>query len=204
MFITIEGGEGAGKSSLLKSLQKKLKKDGHDILVTREPGGTRLGEEIRRVLLNADYPVDKLAELMLFLSSRVQHIEEVIKPALDEGKVVLCDRFNDSSIAYQGGGRQLGVEMVAKLCYSVCKDFRPHFTLLLDLPPEEGIKRLKSAGLDRIETEDAAFHERVREGFLALATREPERFAVIDAQQTPEKILEEAYDAIQQRAPLPH
>jgi dTMP kinase len=196
VFITLEGGEGAGKSTLLRSLQEFLLQRGHEVIATREPGGTPLAEEVRALLLTHKHgaPLSLRAEMLLFLAARAQHIQEVIAPALDAGKVVICDRFNDSTIAYQGAARGLGVEMVSEMCRFACGGIEPGITIYLDIPPEIGLERARrgrGVGLDRIEREGIAFHEKVREGFLRIASREPDRFFTFDARKSAETIFEE-------------
>lgn len=202
LFITIEGGEGAGKTTLIDKLATVLTSRGYEIVKTREPGGSRLSNQIRQWLLNreAEIPIGYKAELLLFLSARAQHLEEIIKPALSEGKVVLCDRFNDSTIVYQGLGRGLGMEYVKQLCDSVCENIVPNITLFLDVEPQVGLMRTRSAfkenarqgEVDRIEAERIDFHERVRQGFLTLAKRNPERIHVIDANQNEDAVFRQA------------
>src|SRR6187431_1687241 len=145
IFITIEGGEGAGKTTLIESLYQHLLGLGREVLKTREPGGTPLGEEIRKILLHSTGPVSPYAELSLFLASRAQHISELIAPALAAGKVVLCDRFNDSTIAYQGMARGLGMEEVAAVCRFICAGLEPQLTLYLDIDPAVGLSRAKKS-----------------------------------------------------------
>lgn len=190
MFITFEGGEGSGKTTLIQKLKVALEKSGHQVLATREPGGSELGEYIRDCLLNPDFGISfgEKAELMLYLASRVQHIEEVIKPALEQGKVILCDRFNDSSIAYQGGGRRLGIEKVRSLCEMACDGLAPNLTFFLDLDPEAGMRRLTHKK-DRLESEEISFHRRVREAFQQIAAQDPKRVHLIDATQTPDEVF---------------
>lgn len=209
LFITFEGGEGAGKSTLIRQLAGELKKRGEVIVTTREPGGSSLGQQVRDWLLlpKETNPLTSKAELLLFLADRAQHIEEIIRPALEEGKIVLCDRFNDSTIAYQGYGRQLNIENVQKLCTLVTENLVPDLTYLLDLPPEDGLLRAKkehkqeagSGNLDRIEAETLAFHERLREGFRELAQQSPERIAILNALKTPQEVLEAALTIWNQR-----
>lgn len=176
MFVTVEGGDGAGKSTLIEHLVP------HFDLITREPGGCELAETIRKWLLHS--PTCPEAETLLFLAARAQHINEVIEPALKAGKSVLCDRFNDSTIAYQGYGRQLGRERVETLCNLACP-LKPDLSIYIDLDPKIALARLK--GLDRIEQEELAFHERVREGFLAL-----DHLHVIDGSLSPEEVARQA------------
>lgn len=185
MFITIEGGEGAGKSTLLEAMASRL----GDVVVTREPGGSSLSEGIRSLLLDPSLPIVPKAETLLFLAARAQHIAECIAPALLEGKTVVCDRFHDSTIAYQGYGRGLGAELISSLCDLVGEQ-KPDLTLLLDIDPEIGLKRAPSK--DRMELEDLEFHKRVRTGFLKLAEQNPDRIKVLDAMKPLDEILEQA------------
>lgn len=197
LFITFEGGEGAGKTTLIEKLEAHLTQRGHQVLKTREPGGTELGEMIRSILLTHKNPISTHAELALFLASRAQHIAEVIQPALAAGKIVLCDRFNDSSIAYQGGARGLGMQGVEKVCSFFTQNKEPHLTFYLDLDPEVGLKRAAQIKeQDRIELEALSFHKKIRESFLKLAQDKPERFRVIDATLPPEKVFEEVQKEI--------
>jgi len=183
IFITVEGGEGAGKSTNMAFLERTLKESGVDILVTREPGGTGLGEGIRELLLQPrDEAVAPDAELLLIFAARAQHIKQVIGPALAAGRWVLCDRFTDATYAYQGGGRQLPVALIRKLEQLVQGDLRPDYTLLLDCPVNIGMSRAAArADLDRFEQEQQAFFERVRETYLQLASESSGRYHVIDA-----------------------
>lgn len=207
LFISVEGGEGAGKSTLIEQYVLTLRARGIDFVVTREPGGTVLGDQIRSWLLNADKSIkigDK-AELLLFLAARAQHIEEVITPALKAGKVVVCDRFNDSTIAYQGAGRHLGVEWVRDLCLKVCGPVVPDLTLYLDVDPTIGLQRTRRTSkatalageVDRIEAEKNDFHERVRQAFISFSEEEPRRFCVIDANQAQRQVIERAKEVLE-------
>jgi dTMP kinase len=198
MFITLEGGEGAGKTTLLKRLATALEQAGRPLLVTHEPGATDLGKQIRQLLLHGASVPDPMAELCLFLADRAQHLSEVIRPALERGAIVLCDRFCDSTIAYQGGGRQLGIETVAHMCQLVCGATQPNLTLLLDVDPELGRTRLRqrSPTSDRLEGEALAFHKRVRSVFLDLARRESGRIHVINADQSPDQVFLQAWAAL--------
>ena len=184
-FITLEGGEGAGKSTCIALVQRWFAERGLPLLVTREPGGTPLAEEIRELLLRRrDEAVAADAELLLVFAARAQHIAEKIRPALDRGEWVLCDRFTDATYAYQGGGRGLSVARIAELERMVQGDLRPALTLLLDLPVAQGLARAEArAEKDRFESEQHAFFERVRVAYRARATAEPQRFRVIDAGQ---------------------
>ncbi|MCC5888465.1 MAG: dTMP kinase [Gammaproteobacteria bacterium] len=182
-FITVEGSEGAGKSTHVASLVAHLKEQGIDVLSTREPGGTPLAEDIRALLLaRREEPLDGLAELLLMFAGRAQHLAQVIRPALAAGRWVVCDRFTDASFAYQGAGRAMGMEKVATLAKLVHGDLAPDLTLYLDLPREVGLARARSRGeLDRFEVENDLFFDRVRRGYLELAAAEPERIRTVDA-----------------------
>ena len=184
-FITIEGGEGAGKSTAQTFLAEKLTAQGIPVLQTREPGGTPLAEAIRRNLLSVDEeaPVE-MAELLLVFAARAQHLTKVIEPALNQGQWVLCDRFTDATYAYQGAGRGLSAELIGKLEALVQGNRRPDNVILLDMPPEIGLARARARGaLDRFEQEAQAFFERVREGYLERAYEFPDRYVIVDAAQ---------------------
>lgn len=182
-FITLEGGEGVGKSTNLRFVENLLEERQIDVVVTREPGGTELAENIRHLLLSKHHEsITSEAELLLMFAARSQHIHHVILPALRQGAWVLCDRFTDATYAYQGGGREMPNETIAWLENAVQGDLRPDLTLLLDAPVETGMRRARNRGLlDRFESEQIAFFERVREAYLQRARRYPERYAVIDA-----------------------
>ncbi len=197
LFITIEGGEGSGKSTLSDHLALFLQNKGYAVLKTREPGGTPLCEHLRNLLLNSHEPMHEKTELLLFLAARVQHLEEQIKPALHEGQIVICERFHDSTIAYQGCARGLGMDYVEKLCKMICDN--PDCTILLDNDPQEGMMRMKSEGKqpDRIEKEMLQFHREVRQGFLRLADEHPNRIAVIDAALPIEEVARQAIHALE-------
>jgi len=190
VFITFEGPEGSGKSTQIGRAAEYLAARGCRVLLTREPGGTPIADQLRRVLLAADNAaITPLAELFLYCAARAQHVAEKIKPALARGEIVLCDRFADSTWAYQGYARGLGVELVDRLNETATDGLRPDLTLLFDLPVEQGLTRAVARAErlaehrreDRFEREDLAFHRRLREGFLRLAELHPERFRVIDA-----------------------
>ena len=193
-FITLEGGEGAGKSTLLAGLQKHLVAQGVDLVQTREPGGTPLGESVRAIVLDpARRDMCAESELLLMFASRAQLVRECIEPALAAGKWVLCDRFTDASYAYQGGGRGMPMERIAGLESWATDGLLPDLTLLLDLPVATGRARAAGRGeADRIEVEADAFFERVRAAYRARAVAEPGRFRVIDASLTPVQVLEAA------------
>lgn len=183
LFITVEGGEGVGKSTNMAFLEQHLTELGIDLVVTREPGGTRLGEDVRELLLKPRAEaVAPSAELLLIFAARAQHIAEVIEPALAQGRWVLCDRFTDATYAYQGGGRQLPAAIIRELEQLVQADLRPDYTLLLDAPVDVGMSRARGRGeLDRFEQEQTAFFERVRSTYLQLAGEGSGRYRVIDA-----------------------
>jgi len=189
-FITVEGGEGVGKSSNIEFIANTLREKGIDCIVTREPGGTPLAEEIREVLIKRrDEKVCPDTELLLMFAARAQHLNEKILPALDAGTWVICDRFTDATYAYQSGGRQLPSEKVANLEDFVQGTLRPDVTLLLDAPIEVGMARAsKRAALDRFEEEKVDFFNRVRNNYLERAKAEPKRFVILDASQTLEEV----------------
>ncbi|KAA1193147.1 dTMP kinase [Pseudohalioglobus sediminis] len=183
LFITVEGGEGVGKSTNIAFLERHLRERDIDLVLTREPGGTALGEDIRELLLRPrDEAVAPSAELLLVFAARAQHIARVVEPALAAGRWVLCDRFTDATYAYQGGGRELPVAMIRELERLVQGELRPDYTLLLDAPVEVGMSRATERGeLDRFEQEQVAFFERVRATYLQLAEESSGRYRVIDA-----------------------
>lgn len=197
-FITLEGGEGAGKSTLLADLRAYLESRGVDLLMAREPGGTALGERVRSILLDpAQRDMCAESELLLMFASRAQLVRETLAPALTAGRWVLCDRYVDAGYAYQGGGRGQPVERIAALEQWACAGLKPDLTLLLDLPVADGRARAAGRGeADRIEAEADGFFERVRAAYRARAAAEPQRFRVIDAGQSPEKVLLDAIAAI--------
>lgn len=193
-FITLEGGEGAGKSTLLAGLRAHLENRGVSLLLTREPGGSDLGEAVRAIVLDpAQRSLCAESELLLMFASRAQLVRETIAPALDAGRWVLCDRFVDASYAYQGGGRGQPVERIAALEQWACAGLVPDLTLLLDLPVATGRARAAGRGAaDRIEVEADGFFERVRETYRTRAANEPQRFRVIDASEPPDAVLRDA------------
>ena len=189
-FISIEGGEGVGKSTNADLIQSVLESRGCEVVVTREPGGTALGEALRSILLSADIesPV-AMAELLIIFAARAQHLTTVIEPALAAGKWVLCDRFTDATYAYQGWGRNIDQRAIASLEQLVQGARRPDLTVLLDMDPSLGLARAKErAELDRFEQEELAFFSRVREGYLARAKEEPARWLIIDASKTLDEV----------------
>lgn len=203
MFITFEGGEGAGKSTAIKSIVEALEKEGKDILLTREPGGTPISEEIRNIILDKkNTAMDPRTEALLYAASRRQHVVEKILPALKRGTIVLCDRFLDSSLAYQGVARGIGVDEVYEMNRFAIGDLEPDLTIFFDIDPEIGLARIaknKDREVNRLDVEKLAFHKKVREAFLSLAERFPERYVVIDASKDPQTVFEEAYAPIERR-----
>ena len=192
MFVVIEGIEGTGKSTLLFGLADRLKREGYDVAVTREPGGTPLGDAVREIFLNRPVSISALAESMLVNAARAQHVLDVIRPALAVGRIVLCDRFTDSTLAYQGYGRGLDVESLRAVCDTAAGGLEPDVVVVLDLPVSVARARLRERNVasDRIEREDDAFHERVRQGFLELARAPKHR--VLDARLPAKALVEEA------------
>ena len=189
-FISLEGGEGAGKSTQHRRIVEWLTSQGRTVVEAREPGGTPVSEQIRQVLLDTrNAGLNATAELLLMFAARSQLVQEVILPALADGNVIVCDRFADASYAYQGGGRQLGAETVAKVEQLVLKDLQPDLTLLFDIPVELGMTRVAGRGeADRFEVESVKFFERVRKAYLQRAAANPERFRIIDASQDQEQV----------------
>lgn len=196
LFVTFEGVEGAGKTTQTTLLRDALERDGYCVTVTREPGGDALAEGVRTLLLTGD--VTPRAELLLFLAARAQNTERIIRPCLAKGHIVLCDRFIDSSVAYQGVARGLGRDTVAELNAFATAHLTPDITFLLDLPPEEGLARQKNH--NRIEAEGLRFHNRVREGFLAEAQKHSQRFCVLDATRPPETLHREILQHVHRAA----
>jgi len=190
MFITFEGIEGSGKTTQLNHIADYLRKKGEACVLTREPGGTPIGEKIRAILLDpASKGMDPMTELLLYTADRVQHVKELLGPSLAAGKIVLCDRYFDATLVYQGYARGLDIELIEQLHRMLPAGLRPDITFLLDLPPEMGLSRAwaqidagnRTGRESRFEKEALSFHEKVRSGYLALARKEPERFRIIDA-----------------------
>jgi len=192
VFITIEGVEGCGKTTQIARLGDLLASKGYNVLLTREPGGTALAERIRELLLDpSNHAMSPLTELLLYEAARAQHVEERIRPALEAGAVVLCDRFADSTTAYQGAGRNLPRETVLALHRIATAGVWPDLTIVIDVPAAEGLRRASRVRRqDRIEGEPQAFHERVRECFLELARQEPHRVRVVDGMQSPDAVAD--------------
>lgn len=195
-FITFEGIEGSGKSTQIVQLANYLSAHGRSVILTREPGGTAIGDQVRKVLLDpANTALDPRAELLLYAAGRAQHLAELIRPALKAGKIVFCDRFSDATLAYQGYGRGLNLELIRSLDRIVTEGMRPDLTILLDIDAAAGLSRARGrnsrSGLEaeaRFENEHLSFHERVRQGYLELAKQEPGRFRIVDASPSPEII----------------
>ena len=200
-FITIEGGEGAGKSTMIDRAANWLEEAGYRVVRTREPGGTELAEKLRSILLDRDnVALSGKAELLLMFAARAQHLAELIRPALQSGETVLCDRFTDATWAYQGGGRQLPLEDIEALEHLVHGDLQPDLTLLLDLPVEQGLKRASDRSeADRFECESRSFFERVRAAYLERAAAAAERFAVIDASRDVDAVWLQIEAVLQER-----
>ena len=200
MFITLEGPEGSGKTTAVKTAVQKLQELGYEIVQTREPGGTPIAEQIRNVILDkANTAMDPRTEALLYAASRRQHLVEKVWPAIKEGKIVICDRYLDSSLAYQGGARDLGVGNVLNINMFATEGTWPDLTLLFDLDPTVGLARIaKNAQreVNRLDLEKLEFHNKVRQTFLDLSKRYPERFVVIDASKSQEEVAQATMDAI--------
>jgi len=202
VFITLEGPDGSGKSSLMPRLAAVLAAGGCEVVTTREPGSTPFGELMRRLVLDTDPPIDRggRADALLFAASRAQHVDEVIEPALARGAVVLCDRYADSSLAYQGAGSGVPMDQLREVQRFATGGLAPDLTILLDLPVEVGLSR-KSAEITRFEAfQDTAYHERVRAAFLGFAAAEPGRYAIVDATGEPAAVLAGAVEAVRRVA----
>ena len=194
MFITIEGPEGSGKTTAVDTAVKELEKMGYQIVRTREPGGTPIAEQIRNVILDKNNTaMDQRTEALLYAASRRQHLVEKVWPALKEGKIVICDRYLDSSLAYQGGARGLGIDNILNINMFATEGTFPDLTLLFDIEPEVGLARIAANAnreVNRLDLEKLEFHKTVRNTFLELAKRYPERFVIIDASKTREEVAE--------------
>lgn len=198
LFVTFEGIEGCGKTTQINHLASFLRGISRSFLVTREPGGTEIGEQIRQILLTSDsVGMEPMAELFLYAAARVQHLSQAISPALREGKIVLCDRFADATVAYQGFGRRLDLVWVEEMNARAMGNVKPDLTFLLDLPVEEGLRRAwkrmenRTAQEDRFEKESLEFHQRVREGYLILARRDPQRIMILDGMRDEQTLHQE-------------
>lgn len=203
MFITVEGPEGSGKSSVCRQLYEELLKKGYDAILSREPGGTPISESIREVILNKENTaMDGRTEALLYAASRRQHLVEKIWPALKEGKIVLCDRYLDSSLAYQGVARHLGVDEVLNINMFATEGTFPDLTLLFDITPEAGLARIaknQNREVNRLDLEKIEFHHQVRNAFLSLSKRYPERFVVIDASLPFDEVVKNALEVVYKR-----
>ena len=198
-FITFEGCEGCGKSTQARWLNRKLTDASKPTLLLHEPGGTVLGDKIRYLLKWAKpVSISPMSELLLFNASRANLVDEVIRPALKQGKIVICDRFSDSTIAYQGYGRGLDLGLVRTACGMATQGLKPHLTILLDIPVEEGLRRkAQKAGLDRFEQTDSSFHRRVRAGYLEMVEEEPSRWLVIDGTRPKVEVMKTIWQAVE-------
>lgn len=208
MFITLEGTEGAGKTSQVENIVAFLKARGYECVTTREPGGTAIGRRIRAILLDpANAELDAGAELLLYVADRVQHIRKFIKPHLEAGRVVICDRYFDATLVYQGYARGLDIDLIRNLHALMCGDVHPDLTLLFDLDPRVGLARAwqringraDHESESRFEQETLAFHQKVRDGYLALAGQEPDRIKIIDAEKNQEDIAREIERLLSER-----
>ena len=203
MFITLEGPEGSGKTTAVEAAVKALQEKGYEIVRTREPGGTPIAEQIRNVILDkANTSMDPRTEALLYAASRRQHLVEKDWPALKEGKIVICDRYLDSSLAYQGGARGLGVDEVLNVNLFATENTWPDLTLLFDIKPEVGLARIASNAsreVNRLDLEKLEFHNKVRDTFLALAKKYPDRYVIIDASQSREEVAKATLEAIMNR-----
>ena len=203
MFITLEGPEGSGKTTAVEAAVKKLQEMGYEIVRTREPGGTPISEQIRNVILDkGNTAMDSRTEALLYAASRRQHLVEKVWPALKEGKIVICDRYLDSSLAYQGGARGLGIDEILNINLFATENTWPDLTLLFDIQPEIGLARINANAnreVNRLDLEKLDFHNKVRESFLLLAKRFPERFVIIDASQDRESVAKATMEAILSR-----
>ncbi|MEL3973769.1 dTMP kinase [Rossellomorea oryzaecorticis] len=199
-FITVEGPDGAGKSTILKELYGMLIEEGFEVVQTREPGGVSIAEQIREVILNKDNTaMDIRTEALLYAAARRQHLVEVVIPALEKGSIVICDRFIDSSLAYQGNGRGIGMTEVMNINQFAIEDKMPDLTLYFDISPEEGLKRIArhdGREVNRLDLESLDFHQKVYKGYQTLIKQYPDRIKVVDASKSKEEVFEQAYDIV--------
>jgi thymidylate kinase len=203
MFITFEGVEGCGKSSVLSNVFLRLKNENYQVIETREPGGVKISEAIRAIVLGKEYDtMDKRTEALLFAASRRQHLVEKVWPALKENKIVLCDRFLDSSLAYQGAGDEIGIDEVLKINLFATENTYPDYTILFDLAPEVGLSRInknKNREVNRLDLKELNFYKTVREAYLALAKRYPNRYIIIDASKNFDTVTNLVYKIIKEK-----
>lgn len=203
MFITFEGPDGSGKSTVIKAVYERLINDGYSVILTREPGGTPIAEKIRDVILdNSNTALDARTEALLYAASRRQHLVEKIWPAIKEGKIVLCDRFLDSSLAYQGEGRKLGIENILNVNLFATENTYPDLTLFFNISPEEGLKRVskdKKRVADRLDNENANFHQEVYNGFLKVNSMYKDRIQILDATKSLNEVIDNAYKIIKSK-----
>ena len=198
MFITLEGPEGSGKSTQIRRLAKRLESLGYPVITTREPGGTPIGDQIRQVLVRMENKeLHPRTEILLFLAARAQLVEQLIKPSLRDGKIILCDRYGDSTLAYQGYGHGLDLEQLRQMLDFATDHLKPDLTILLDLDVKTGLMRKKAEDeWNRLDAYEVLFHERVREGYLNLAHEEPERWRIVDASQGIDAVQEDLFQLI--------
>ena len=203
MFVTIEGPEGSGKSSVTKEVVKLLEQEGMEVILTREPGGTPISEQIRNVILDKENTsMDPVTEALLYAAARRQHLVEKVWPLSKAGKIIISDRFLDSSLAYQGGARGLGIDYVLAMNQYATDGYYPDLTLLFDIDPRLGLQRIaanKGREVNRLDLEKIEFHDSVRQTFLSLAKRSPDRFVILDASKAFEEVIKDAYNAIKNK-----
>jgi dTMP kinase len=202
MFITLEGPEGSGKTSKMPALADTIRQMGYEVIATREPGGTQIGDQVRDILCDlAHTNMAPRTEILLFQAARAQIVEQIIRPALQLGKVVLCDRYADSTLAYQGYGQGGDLEQIRTLVNFATGGLKPDLTLLLDLPVEEGMRRKQNNPVEwnRLDALALAYHQRVRQGYLALAQQEPARWVLVDASQTPARVQADVCQIVKER-----
>ncbi|MGO4539365.1 dTMP kinase [Paenibacillus sp. 2TAB19] len=203
VFITIEGGEGAGKTTLIERLAHTMLQRGKEVVITREPGGIPIAEQIRTVILDrGNIAMDARTEALLYAAARRQHLVEKVLPALEAGKAVICDRFVDSSLAYQGYARGLGVEEVWNINLFAIQELMPQLTVYMDISPEVGLARIAQSAereVNRLDLEKQSFHERVREGYIQLLQKYPDRMVRVNAEQTPENVFMDVLEVVDRR-----
>lgn len=198
LLVTLEGIEGGGKAAQARALADRLEAEGYQVTLTREPGGTSVGEALQPIICRRGPAVGPWTELFLFAASRAHHVDQVIRPALERGEVVICSRFTDSTLAYQGYGRGLDLELVHIISHIASGGLRPHLTIILDLPPEQSLERSMVDGLcDETRQEELAFRQRSQQGYLQMATQEPRRFRVVDACLPPQEIAHQVWHWVQ-------